>query len=240
MREEHRPYLIKKMFNFFNRFYVEHFFRPQFDSLGCNPHIMKPQQIEIFGHQIHVGDFVHIISAADNKVRLTTWRSKHLRGRLEIGDYCLISPGVHITAAMEIKIGNNCMIAANCYISDSDWHGIYNRTRPFRCSAPVIFKDNVWLGHGVKVCKGVTIGENSVIGAAAVVTGDIPANVVAAGNPARIIKKIDPNRRMLKREIMFADSKHYFDNQDKLDRFLLANNTLWGWLRSLLFPGKKD
>ena len=65
------------------------------------------------------------------------------------------------------------MFAANVYISDSDWHGIYNRIRPFRCTKPVVLENNVWLGERVIVNKGVTIGENSVIGAGAVVTRDV-------------------------------------------------------------------
>ncbi len=240
MREEHRPYLLKKILNRYNRFYVEHFFRPNFDALGRHPHIMNPRHIEVFGHHIHAGDCIHIIGAADNKVRLNTWRSKQQQGRIEIGDYCLISPGTHITAAEEIVIGDNCMFAANCYISDSDWHGLYNRTRPFRCTRPIKLGDNVWLGHGVKVGKGVTIGENSVVGAGSVVTRDVPANVVAAGNPVRVVKEINPGRRMLKRQHMFADADHYFENQDKLERFLLADNTWLQWLRSRLFPCDKD
>ncbi|GHE20262.1 hypothetical protein GCM10017767_07830 [Halomonas urumqiensis] len=56
---------------------------------------------------------------------------------------------------------------------------------------PITIEDNVWLGGGVIVLAGVTIGENSVIGAGAVVTKDIPANVVAVGNPARVIKALD-------------------------------------------------
>lgn len=56
--------------------------------------------------------------------------------------------------------------------------------------ADVYIGDNVWLGYGVVVLKGVTIGENSVIGARSVVTHDIPANVIAAGNPCKVIREI--------------------------------------------------
>jgi maltose O-acetyltransferase len=55
---------------------------------------------------------------------------------------------------------------------------------------PITIGDNVWVGGGVIVCPGVTIGDNSVIGAGSVVTRDIPANVVAVGNPARVLREI--------------------------------------------------
>ena len=83
------------------------------------------------------------------------------------------------------------MIASRVYISDADWHDIYDRLASPGPTAPIVLGNNVWLGEGAKVCKGVTIGENSVIGAGSVVASDIPANVIAAGNPAREIKKLD-------------------------------------------------
>lgn len=132
------------------------------------------------------------------------------------------------------------MIGAEAYISDSDWHGVYNRTRPFRCSSPVHLRNNVWLGYRSIICKGVTIGENSVIGAGSVVTGDIPDNVVAAGNPARVVKTINPGRRMLTREFLFSGGVDYWENQRALDMFLFSNNSIGDWVRSCLFPTTKD
>jgi acetyltransferase-like isoleucine patch superfamily enzyme len=147
---------------------------------------------------------------------------------------------VRISAAKSIRIGNNCMFAANVIISDSDWHGIYNRIRPFRCTKPVTIENNVWLGERVIVNKGVAIGENSVVGAGSVVTKNIPPNSVAAGNPARVIKTINPNRRMLKRELLFSDPEHYFYNQDQMEKYMLGNNGWVNWLRSRLKPGGDD
>lgn len=76
----------------------------------------------------------------------------------------------------------------NTLITDSDWH--LDDPRSGKPKA-VTIGDNVWLGEGAKILKGVTIGENSVIGAGAVVTKSIPANVIAAGNPCKVIKQID-------------------------------------------------
>lgn len=105
---------------------------------------------------------------------------------LEIGDNCGFS-GTVIGCAKRIKIGNNVRCGANTLITDSDWHTDDPRTSDDK---PVIIDDNVWLGYGVKVLKGVHIGENSLIGACSIVTKDIPANVVAAGNPCKVIKEL--------------------------------------------------
>jgi acetyltransferase-like isoleucine patch superfamily enzyme len=240
MRRSSTPYLIKRLYKIINHWYVERFIAPQFDSLGSIPEIAHPRSLVIFGHNIHLGKYAQIICASDNCVRLTSWPSKQADAEIVIGDYCLISPGVRISAAKSIRIGDNSMLAANVIISDSDWHGIYNRVRPFRCTKPVIIENNVWLGERVIVTKGVTIGENSVIGAGSVVTKNIPANSVAAGNPARIIKTINPKRRMLKRELLFKDAEHYFYNQDQLDKFMLGNNHWLNWLRCLWKPNQQD
>ena len=66
------------------------------------------------------------------------------------------------------------------------------RRAKWESAAPITLEDNVWLGGSVVVCPGVTIGENSIIGAGAVVTRDIPANSIAVGNPTRVIKELDP------------------------------------------------
>jgi len=240
LRRNNQPYVIKKCLNWLNREYTKRFLAPQFDSLGRAPHVFSPQHVVVFGRDIHIGHHPHIIAASDSKIRLTTWPSKGNPGRIDIGDYCLISPGNRISAAQSIRIGNNVMLAANCYISDCDWHGVYNRTRPFRCTKPVVLEDNVWLGERVIVGKGVRIGENSVIGAGSVVTKNIPANCIAAGNPAKVIKTINPERRMLKRETLFADADHYHRNLDELDKYTLANNGWLNWLRSVFVPNRDD
>lgn len=103
-----------------------------------------------------------------------------------IGINCGFS-GTVIGAFKKIQIGNNVRCGSNTLITDSDWH-----TDDFRSgeNKEVIIADNVWLGEGVKVLKGVTIGENSVIGAGSVVVKSIPANVIAAGNPCKVIREL--------------------------------------------------
>lgn len=240
MRREHKPYFIKRLLSLCNQFYVKHYFSKHFDVLGKNPQILAPRSAQIFGEHITAGDCMHLISSWDNPVKLTCWSGKGIQGKIAIGNYCLLSPGTTIMSAKGITIGDNCMFAAGSYISDSDWHGLYNRTRPFRCSKPIVLKDNVWIGHGAKVGKGVTIGENSVVAAGAVVVKDVPDNVVVGGNPAKVIKHLNPNRKMLKRDVLFQDADFYAENQHKLDRYVLQGNSLWGWLRYRFFPTNKD
>lgn len=105
---------------------------------------------------------------------------------IEIGDNCGFS-GTVIASAIHIKLGNNVRCGSNTLITDTDWHTDDLRTGKDK---EVIIDDNVWLGYGVKVLKGVHIGENSLVGANSVVTKDIPANVIAVGNPCKVIKSI--------------------------------------------------
>jgi len=128
------------------------------------------------------------------------------RGTCTIGDFTLLN-GALIMAEERVEIGSHCLISWNVGIADSDFHPInaaqrrvdaealapFYRDRPPRPplrTAPVIIQDNVWIGMGAIILKGVTVGENSVIAAGAVVSKDVPANVVVAGNPAVIVKQL--------------------------------------------------
>jgi acetyltransferase-like isoleucine patch superfamily enzyme len=240
LRRNSTPHAIHRLSKKINRWYIRRYIAPQFDSLGSIPDVLNPRSLVIFGDNIHLGRHAHIIASPDNLIRITSWPSRLGKTEIRIGNYCLISPGVRISAAKSIQIGDNCMFASNVYISDSDWHGIYNRIRPFRSEKPIIIEDNVWLGERVIVNKGVCIGENSVIGAGSIVTKNIPANSIAAGNPARVIKTINPKRRMLKREVLFQNSELYYDTQDHLLKMATANNSWRNWLRVLLKPSQQD
>lgn len=105
---------------------------------------------------------------------------------IKIGDNCGFS-GTVIAAALKVELGSNVRCGANTLITDTDWH--HGDTRVGE-DAPVMIDDNVWLGYGVKVLKGVHIGRNSVVGAGSIVTRDIPDNAIAAGNPCKVIKML--------------------------------------------------
>ena len=235
MIKEHRPHYVKRLFEWHQRFYIRHFIEPQFTSLGKNYAMLKPWSIEIYGAPIRIGDSVHLISNSEDKIRFTVLGD----GAIELGNYVLICPSVRISSASSIKIGDNCMVASHAYLTDADWHDIYDRTQPIGNTAPIVLEDNVWIGDSALVCKGVTIGENSIIGAGAVVASDIPANSIAVGNPARVVKTLDS-------EIPLVTRKKLLDNPKleqqllEMDKRLLSTNSFWGWLRTIFAPRRGD
>lgn len=240
MRKNHQPLWLSTLRTKINQMYTRRFLIPQFDHVGENLSVYKPHSVKIFGTGISLGQNIHIISEPYLPVNLSCWSSKSSQGSIDIGDYVLISPGAKLASNTAISIAKNCMIAAETYISDSDWHGVYNRTRPFRCSKPVSIKENVWIGYRAIIGKGVCIGKNSIVAAGSVVIDDIPDNVIVGGNPAKVIKTIDPSKRMITREFLFSNPEKYAENEQLLKAFLLLDNTTLHWLRTMIKPTKQD
>jgi maltose O-acetyltransferase len=140
---------------------------------------------------------------------------KELLGKC--GDRCGIKPPFHCDYGKFIEIGEGTFINYDCIILDackvtigkhvligprtciySASHPIYApvRVEGYDVSKPVTIGDNVWLGGNVVVNPGVTIGQNTIIGAGSVVTKDIPSNVIAAGNPCKVIREITDEDRV--------------------------------------------
>lgn len=121
--------------------------------------------------------------------------------QVQIGENVQLNDYVHIAAIERVIIGNDVLIASKVFISDHN-HGKYGghgeHSNPAippalraLVSSPVVIEDRVWLGEHVNVLPGVRIGQGSVVAAGAVVTNDLPANVIAAGVPAMVIKRYD-------------------------------------------------
>ena len=238
MHREHRPYYLNRLFLRFEALYVRHFLRPQLESLGQNFNFMQPWHVEIFGPLIHLGDPVHVMAGSDNKVRLSVWSDCDAVEGIFVGDACLICPGSRLSAARRITIGDGTMLASGSYITDSDWHGLYNRVATGEAK-PVTLGKNVWVGDNAIITKGVTVGDNSIIGARAVVLHDVPENVVVAGNPAKIIKKLDSTETFVTRSEWYARPNLYRDLK-RIDRDVLRDNSFLGWLRYTFFPRQGD
>ena len=240
MRSDHRPYLAKKLQAKFEVFWVEHFIRPQLDSLGLDYMVMKPWYFKPHGKNIHLGQAIHIIAAADRTVRLTTWEHQNGAGAIHVDDYALLCPGTRIDSASEVRIGKNTMLAAGVYITDADWHGIYNRTQPVGNTQPVVLEDNSWVGDGSIVCKGVTIGENSIVGAGSVVTKSVPPNVIVAGNPAKVVRKLDVSQGFTMRSSWLNPSSKIPHQLQELERSMLRENSWLSWVRTIIAPKAGD
>ena len=199
--------------------------------------ILNPQHLKIFGNNISVGDYATLITAPDKRIDLSTWETDKINGEIDLGKYILISPGTSIRSAKKIIIGESTMIASDVTITDSDWHGIYDRTDYVATPKEVIIEENVWIGEKAIVLKGSKIGRNSIIGAGSVVNGVVPENVVFAGNPAREVKKLD-KKDFVTRKSLFSQSSTYLDDLLTIEKKTMEANTLLGWIRSIVWPKK--
>lgn len=239
MRDDLRPFWVKRAYIRFRRWYAEYYLKPECEYLGPYHTIMKPWFVHISGNNVRIGRSFTAIGEPGNRVEIGVWGREAGQGRVEIGDSCLMSPGSRISASDEIVLGDGVMLANGAYITDSDWHTIYDRMARDETPAPVHIGTNVWLGDHATVLKGVTVGENSVIAARAVVTHDVPANVVVAGSPAKVVRELDPEREFHTRMDYFEDPLGLERFFVEVDRQVLAGNSFWRWLWSVIYPMSK-
>lgn len=143
-------------------------------------------------------------------VRLSGWLTVLGNGRITVGDYSLIGSRSVIQAWERVAIGSYVMISPDVWIQDNNSHSIHAQdrlidilgSRDFNSvnidttnalTKPIVIGDHVWIGRRAIILKGVTIGDRAVIAAGSVVSQDVPADTVVAGNPAKIVKKIENN-----------------------------------------------
>ncbi|HID98218.1 MAG TPA: acyltransferase [Thermodesulfobacteriaceae bacterium] len=124
---------------------------------------------------------------------------RHFDSKIVIGNNVTATERLQISACSKVTIGDDVMFASNIHINDA-MHGYATANIPYKYQnlwriAPITIQNGCWIGQNVVILPGVEIGENCIIGANSVVTGSIASRSIAAGTPARIIKKWDPNSR---------------------------------------------
>ena len=137
-----------------------------------------------------------IVVGEKTRIGFATRLKAGFDGKITIGKKVWLDDFSFILAQEEIEIGDGCMIATSVYIVDFD-HKIPAKLFDFRnvnkntyVRSKIVIGKNVWIGAQCVILKGVTIGDNSVVGAGSVVTKSIPANCVAVGVPAKVIKRM--------------------------------------------------
>ena len=162
--------------------------KKMFAEIGGDCYIEPPLHSNFGGHHVHFGKNVYA------NFNLTLVDDTHIY----VGDYTMIGPNVTIATA-----GHPILPVL--------------REQAYQYNASVHIGRNCWLGAGVIVLPGVTIGDNSVIGAGSIVTKDIPSNVIAVGNPCRVLREISDHDR----EYYFKDKKI-----DQKIRSMIQNETI--------------
>ena len=128
------------------------------------------------------------------------------KGFISIGDCSYVGQGTRIWALSRVQIGNRVLISHDCFICDNLTHPLEAEVRHAQYMAkhgfafptqielaerPINIEDDVWIAAGATILRGVRVGAGSVVAAGSVVTQDVPSGVVVAGNPARVIKRIE-------------------------------------------------
>jgi acetyltransferase-like isoleucine patch superfamily enzyme len=172
-------------------FWNEPLFRSQCASVGGGfwmeelPYLQGQGDIEI-GRNVRFSGKPHI-----------AFNNQHIASpRLSIGDNSFLGHLCDLRIAQSITIGQHCLIAGGVTIADFDGHPLDPALRRRGVTSlpadihPVIIGDDVWIGRGAMVLKGVRIGDRAIVGAQAVVSRDVPADCVVAGNPARPVRDL--------------------------------------------------
>ena len=157
----------------------------------CNPHLSGLSHMRI-GRNFSAGDSLWLEAVVE-------YAGERLSPVLTIGDDVSLSDNVHITCINNITIGSGTLIGSRVIVTDNS-HGVYRgdgqsapdtvpAQRKLHSPAAVVIGRNVWIGDGVAVLPGTTIGDGTIIGANSVVTGTIPAGVIAVGSPARFVRR---------------------------------------------------
>ena len=184
--------------------------RPRYARLALT--LLRRRLLTTYGRRLHTDGFAFI--APDVKLQITrhgrvelgrwSWLGHGCKircheGVVSIGAKTVLGQECTISAYQHVSIGRECVIADRVMLIDFD-HGMVEVERPIRLQG--IYKrdvrvgNNVWIGYGACILRGVTVGDNAVIGTNAVVTHDVPANAVVGGVPAKVIRMREEPREL--------------------------------------------
>ena len=172
--------------------WYEPLFRGQCDHVGGHLQMEKLPYLTGVG-RIRIGAHVRL----SGKSSIGFGNRVYAHPELTIGDHTFIGHNCTLLVAQSVTIGSHCLLASGVRLSDYDGHPVDYLERRANASIstesiqPISIGDDVWIGTGTYIMKGVHIGDRAIIGAGSVVTKDVPSDIVAAGNPARPIKQLD-------------------------------------------------
>lgn len=153
-----------------------------------HPLLLKGKGQIRFGKNVQIG----VIASPGYYCGYAYVEARNENSEVIFGDNVSINNNFSVTAYGKITISNHVLIGVNCAIVDNDGHNLEptKRLEAVTDIREVYIGDNVFLGDNVTILKGVTIGQNSIIGSGSIVTKSIPENVIAAGNPAAVIRNL--------------------------------------------------
>ena len=149
----------------------------------------------VHGNVLEAFDEGRLEIGAHTLLEPDVWLTVPGDARVRIGAGTFLNIGVMVAATERIEIGDHCMFANNCFVTDGN-HRFDDRETPvphqgFTSKGPTIIGDNVWCGANVVITSGVTVGERCVIGANSVVTTALPPRSIAAGAPATVLREVE-------------------------------------------------
>ena len=180
---------LRASFSWLLRFlWHEPLFRSQCVSVGSG--LLMERLPGIYGHgRIILEDDVRLCGMISIAF-LNRWIDEP---ELIIGSHTFIGHGCAIAVGSSMRIGKHCLLAGSVIVTDFDGHptdAVLRRTEPAPRESikPVTIGDDVWIGMGARVLKGVSIGDRSIVAAGSIVTKSVPPDVIVAGNPAQVVK----------------------------------------------------
>ena len=201
--------------------------------------------------------FIHPSAIVDKDVQIgvntKVWHFSHIQSYTTIGEDCSLGQNVNVgnnvLIGNNVKIQNNVSVYEGVELEDFVFCGpsmVFTNIKVPRSEFPqkgtefyskTIVKKSASIGANATIVCGVVIGEYAMIGSGSVVTKDVPKNSVYAGNPAKLVKELGEGE-FVSRESFFSDPKKLADDFDMLDRYTLAKNSTFSWIKSLIFRDK--